>query len=339
MQHTESRERSAEVLRAALALMGQHDAAFNPLAFAVFYEHVAGINARLSQAIEASLRTEPRLGDATIARLYREHVNDRDEAALQQASGQLERLMSGMVDRAALTGERASLFGQTLGSLKEAPRTQASPGLEPAINRALDGTTEMKQLAAELQRQLEAGGQEIERLRNDLSRARDEALFDALTRGLNRRGFDQKRAEMLARVPAAGRSHGLVMFDIGRFKAVNDTYGHVMGDRVLQAVAEVLRASLSDPSQCVARYGGEEFAMLLPDCDRVVALPLAETSRVRVKALRVRDRRTQNVMLTVTLSAGVAFLQPGEDAQRLTMRADQALYAAKQAGRDRVKSA
>lgn len=88
MRYTESRERSAEVLRAALALMGQHDAAFNPLAFAVFYEHVAGINARLSQAIQACLRTEPRLGDATIARLYRDHVNDIDEAALQQASGQ-----------------------------------------------------------------------------------------------------------------------------------------------------------------------------------------------------------------------------------------------------------
>jgi diguanylate cyclase len=126
------------------------------------------------------------------------------------------------------------------------------------------------------------------------------------------------------------------MLDIDRFKAVNDTYGHVMGDRVLQAVGEVLRRCVSDRLHSVARYGGEEFALLLPHSEAAVAMALAETCRLGVKALKIRDRRTQSTMLTVTISAGVACHGAGEAAVSLTSRADEALYEAKQAGRDRV---
>jgi diguanylate cyclase len=98
----------------------------------------------------------------------------------------------------------------------------------------------------------------------------------------------------------------------------------------------VLRGCITDSAHCVARYGGEEFAFLLPHCAPGLAQALAEVGRQRVKALKVRDRRTQSVVLTVTISAGVASMQPGDDAQTLVARADEALYAAKEEGRDRV---
>jgi diguanylate cyclase len=336
MRYTQSKEQSAEVLRLALGLMGQHDAAFNPLTFTVWYEHASGINSRLSHSIEECLRAEPRLGDTTIARLYREHVSEIDESAIELARGRLDQVMTGMAESAARTGDRAGVFGAALGSLKQALHGKAVHDLQADISRVLEGTTEMKDSAAALQRQVAASRLEIEQLRDDLSRARDEALVDPLTRIVNRKGFDQRIRGMLGEAPGPERSHWLVMLDIDRFKAVNDTYGHVMGDRVLQAVAEVLRGCITDSAHCVARYGGEEFAFLLPHCAPGLAQALAEVGRQRVKALKVRDRRTQSVVLTVTISAGVASMQPGDDAQTLVARADEALYAAKEAGRDRV---
>ena len=336
MRYTESKDQSAAILRVALGLMGQHDAALNPLTYAVWYEHAAGINGRLSRAIEECLRTEPRLSDATIARLHREHVAEPDARAVRHASGELERLISGMAESAGHTGDDAGQFGQTLGDLEEALQAAAGPALEPVISRALEGTATMRESAIALQRQVAAGQAEIERLRFELGRERDEALLDPLTRVLNRKGFDQRLEAMLALPPMPGASHGLVMLDIDRFKTVNDSYGHMMGDRVLQVVAEVLANCLVDPAHCVARYGGEEFALLLPRCAPEFPLALAQACRERVKALKVRDRRTQGVVLVVTISAGVATVRAGDDAQELIARADAALYAAKKAGRDRV---
>lgn len=336
MRYNDSRERSAELLRAALAQMGRHDAAFNPLTFAVWYEYTAGINPRLNEALDACLATEPRLGDETIGRLFREHVSEVDEAAMQRASGQLQRVMAGMAETAALTGDRAGAFGEQLDGLTQALGSQRDPRLSPILDQALAGTLEMRQSATALQQQVTASQREIKSLRDDLSRARDEALIDPLSRVLNRKGFDQRLQAMLDEAPAPGRSHCLLLLDIDRFKTVNDNHGHLMGDRVLQAVAEVLRACLTDPTHGVARYGGEEFGVVLPHSTLDEARTLAETIRGRVRDMKVRDRRTQQVVLTITVSCGVAALKPNDDASALVARADEALYAAKQAGRDRV---
>jgi diguanylate cyclase len=126
------------------------------------------------------------------------------------------------------------------------------------------------------------------------------------------------------------------MFDIDHFKNVNDLHGHVVGDRVIQAVATILRGSITDPAQSAARYGGEEFALLLPNTTPQRATELADAVRMRTKAMRLRDRRTHDVILTVTISGGVAELGPGDDALSLMARADAALYRSKAAGRDRV---
>ena len=338
MRYTQSKERSAELLRAALVLMGQHDAAFNPLTFAVWFEHAAGANARLSRAIEECLRSEPRLGDDTIARLYRDHVSEVNEAAMQRASRELQQVIAGMAESAARTGERAGTFGQQLSGLTQALRASETAGLGTVLSQTLAETAEMTDSVAALQQRVIASRQEIQRLSEDLSRARDEVLFDALTRILNRKGFDQKLQAMLDQAAGPGRSNCLVMLDIDHFKAVNDTYGHVMGDRVLQAVGEALGGCITEPTHCAARYGGEEFAILLPLCSRDDAVALAQTCRERVKALRVPDRRSRDVVLAVTISAGVTCVQPDDDAQSLIARADKALYAAKNAGRDRVNS-
>jgi len=157
-----------------------------------------------------------------------------------------------------------------------------------------------------------------------------------LTGVLNRKGFEMRLDALLAEPIADGESHCLVMLDIDHFKKVNDTHGHVMGDRVIKGLGEILRVSVQNPLHGAARYGGEEFAIVLPRCSLIEGAKIAETVRIRTKAMKVRNRATQDVLFTVTSSGGVAALQPGEDAAALIARADAALYASKHGGRDRV---
>jgi diguanylate cyclase len=193
----------------------------------------------------------------------------------------------------------------------------------------------MLQSAQALQAQIHNSRLEIEVLQSDLSRARNEAMLDPLTLILNRKGFDQALGEILKR--SAEGTHCLVMMDIDHFKTVNDSHGHVMGDRVIQAVGEVLRSIVSEQSRfSVARFGGDEFAMLLPNTRLHLAANLADGIRTRIKDLKIRNRRTQDVILTITVSMGLTCVTPDDDNTTLLERADSALYKSKQAGRDRV---
>lgn len=175
---------------------------------------------------------------------------------------------------------------------------------------------------------------ELDRLRREHAEAREHARRDSLTAGYNRRYLDER---LLALLDAPFRSGALgvsvAIIDADHFKAVNDTYGHLFGDRVLQRLVTLLDTDLPDGAFC-ARYGGEEFAIVLPDRDLAAAVALCETARDRV------DRHPWAELdpgLRVTVSAGVAHTagQPPE-VERVVGAADVLLYAAKDAGRNAV---
>lgn len=337
MKYRESKERSAELLRLVLATMAQHDAAYNPVTFTVCYEHVAGLNNRLSVALAEAIAHKPRLSDEEVRQLYAAHVADVDTQVMQRISGELQRMMSGMAESASRTGNQADVYSAELQGLSAALSAPDGQSLSPVVDQVIASTAQMKEATQALEREVKQNQHEIHRLKDELTRTRDDSLKDALTGVLNRKGFDQKLAAMLAQPVSEGRTHGLVMLDIDHFKAVNDTHGHVMGDRVLQALGEVLRLLLANEAGCtVARYGGEEFAIMMPDTDLTQCLNLAERVRSHTRAMKIRDRRTKEVVLTVTISGGVAVMHEGDDAHALIARADGALYQSKQAGRDRI---
>jgi diguanylate cyclase (GGDEF)-like protein len=183
-----------------------------------------------------------------------------------------------------------------------------------------------RQLEARVQErtaELSAANRQLEQL----------AVTDALTGVLNRRAlFNMMRREM-AREQRHHLMLAVLVFDIDHFKAVNDRYGHLAGDAVLQRVAEVTRRVIRH-WDAIARYGGEEFVVVATETDRASALELAE--RVR-RALRSTDIALDQGVLRVTASVGVAMLHPDDtEPEQLIRRADQAMYAAKAAGRDRV---
>ena len=337
MKYRESKERSAELLRLVLATMAQHDAAYNPVTFTVCYEHVSGSNSRLSAAIAEAIGHKPRLGDEDMRQLYATYVADLDTQVMQRISGELQRMMSGMAESASRTGSQADVFSAELQGLSVALSKPDGSLLSPVVHQVIASTAQMKEATQALEKEVKQSQQEIHRLKDELTRTRDDSLKDALTGVLNRKGFDQKLSDMLAQPLSEGRTHGLVMLDIDHFKSVNDTHGHVMGDRVLQALGEVLRMLVATEKGCtVARYGGEEFAIMMPDTDLAQCMNLAESVRTHTRAMKIRDRRTKEVVLTVTISGGVAVMHEGDDAHALIARADGALYQSKQAGRDRI---
>jgi diguanylate cyclase (GGDEF)-like protein len=162
-----------------------------------------------------------------------------------------------------------------------------------------------------------------------LARLADEARTDPLTGLLNRRGFDEHAERELGHAARERQSIALAIFDIDHFKAINDRWGHVIGDRVLVYLARVLEAE-SRRIDIAARLGGEEFAVLMPGCDQAGAEAFAE--RVR-RALAATD---DPELPAARVSAGItATVAPG-DVRSMLERVDHALYAAKRGGRDRT---
>ncbi|MBR0754592.1 sensor domain-containing diguanylate cyclase [Bradyrhizobium jicamae] len=164
------------------------------------------------------------------------------------------------------------------------------------------------------------------------------ASSDGLTGLANRRSFDQALTLEWARAQRTRSPLSLLLIDVDHFKLYNDLHGHQKGDDCLRAVAATMGASLR-PADVAARYGGEEFAILMPDTTHDIALHAAERLREAVCNLRVAHGAAR-AGKHVTLSLGVATEVPMDEmnSDNLVTRADQALYAAKHSGRDRVLS-
>ena len=187
----------------------------------------------------------------------------------------------------------------------------------------------------EKNRELEQANAELEAQRRELDAL---SRTDALTGAANRRSFDEALQAELQRAARQQTPVALLMLDVDHFKRLNDAYGHPFGDQVLRAIAATAKVSLRQ-IDLFARYGGEEFAALLPDTQLTEARLVAERLRSAIAALRLNfthaDGRQEQVRCTASIGMGIWTGDP-QGAEALFAEADQHLYAAKQAGRNRV---
>lgn len=186
-------------------------------------------------------------------------------------------------------------------------------------------------IGSEIER--EEAHKELERQQNEVLAANLKleqlATIDPLTEAKNRRAFNDKLEEEWSRATRYGTPLSLVLFDVDKFKSYNDTYGHPAGDGVLKLVALTMMAAVRT-TDFFARYGGEEFALILPNTDTSGAIILAERLRARIEGAPWKER-------PVTASFGVSTLyEDMKKPENLTKAADEALYASKERGRNRV---
>jgi diguanylate cyclase (GGDEF)-like protein len=192
-----------------------------------------------------------------------------------------------------------------------------------AALRAYETVSNLSRLTVELEKRVAARTAELEKL----------AMIDALTGVANRRHFEIRAAVEVEEARRYGRALGVVMMDIDHFKRINDCYGHATGDFVLKQVVDAATLHRR-PGELFARTGGEEFALLLPGNDCKNSLAVAEQIREAVAAANIE---VGGLRIPVTLSLGVcALADEDEDIGPVMSRADQALYAAKAAGRNRA---
>ncbi len=163
-----------------------------------------------------------------------------------------------------------------------------------------------------------------------LRQAERNAHTDALTGLGNRHWMHVMFEREVTRAQHTEKALCLMMIDVDNFKVFNDQYGHIAGDRVLVAVGDTLREYLR-PTDLTARFGGDEFAVLLPDLTLEQARQTAERIREHISALS-----PASLTPAITISVGIAALVSGEDVAALVQRADAAMYAAKERGRNRV---
>lgn len=334
MKYEDSIEQSAELLRKALPLMSRQTAGLHPVSYAIWYDYVSNRNPDLRQAIDEVMARSGTLDETATRHLFDRHVADFDADTAARVTEGFQRVLGHMATSAAQAGTDTARFGETLGRLSTA--LDQGDGHADAVAEALAETRTMQGNMKALQDRFDDSQKQIMALREEVRKAREESLLDALTGLANRRAFDQRLAACLASAVAGGESAPcLLVGDIDHFKKINDTWGHPFGDQVIKAVAAVLKA-LAPQGAMPARVGGEEFAVLLPESALPDAQTLAELVRQRISAARIRRHGADETLARVTLSLGVTRHKAGESPTDFFQRADQALYTSKSGGRDRV---
>jgi diguanylate cyclase len=333
MRYKETREQSAELLRMVLALMARHSAGFHPLSYSVWYEYAAAFNPALRAAVDARLLQTSVLTDRDIEVLFDAHVALRDIESSARMRMQIARMIDHVDGVAVEAGQDVQQYGNELEGYRERLRDDiGKENLGQVVESLIGDTTRVRVKTGIYHEHLMKSSAEVERLRGELELVQGLALTDPMTGLLNRRGFDYQMQRI-----GHGSLQGctLLIVDIDHFKAINDAHGHLLGDKVIVAVANVLRACVGERGP-IARIGGEEFAVLLSHTSSAGGVELAERIRAAVEQGKIRRGDTEESIGNVTVSLGVATSGDNDQFEAVIARADRALYQSKTAGRNRV---
>lgn len=320
-----------------LDLMRLHGVAPTSQNYEIWLTYRLGRHGELREALDARIGSGGVFTPDFNAEIYERFFTGAGASAQILLAGEkIARDLNEVVSFLKQAEEKSGDYGKRL----ETAATDLNRGLAPDQIRqivsslaaaTLDMANHNQRLTSELQRSTG----EIDALRTSLESVRMESLTDSLTGLSNRRMFDETLRMRIDEARAQRSELCLVLCDIDHFKRFNDTWGHHTGDQILRFLASAMQAH-SRPDYLVARYGGEEFAMILPRVPARAAAQLAETVRSAIQAKRLRRRSTNEDLGQVTVSIGIARLQPGDTPQGLIERADACLYASKRNGRNQV---
>ena len=260
-----------------------------------------------------------------------------------EAQQQMRQMLAMFIERLAMMTEATSVHhGRMEESARLIEQAKSMEEIAPVLQNVVTNTRGMadaiKHTHDELRamrEKVQATEAEIAKLHEELDSMSAQARHDTLTGALNRKGLDEALARELAEVRRKELPLCMSLLDIDNFKKLNDSKGHAVGDAALTHLATVTRESMR-PQDTLARYGGEEFVILMPDT------PLEQGVEAMMRLQRELTKRfflAGNEKIVITFSAGVAQLAPGEQAPAAIARADQAMYLAKRAGKNRVVGA
>jgi diguanylate cyclase len=327
--------RDVNILKTLLPLMSRHAAGYHPISYSVWYEYSKGERPSLRHSIDAELKSQGRLTPALTYSLYSKHLVEPAEQALISARAGLMALMEQVQAAVHESGASTAEFDKQLVEFRR--NIKSARSLQDLEAQVAAMVTETHRVSAQVQNftlQLEQSRGEVKRLTDELDRLREDALIDALSGLMNRRGLDREFGRLLSDGAPDG-PFSVIKFDIDNFRKVNETYGHPLGDAVIASVGRLIRDCLGQVG-FAARYSGEQFLVALPQQPIAKASEVADAIRVRVEKGKIRRRQTDEPIDGITISAGVAEWRNGDSMDSIVDRADHALRASKDGGRNRV---
>ena len=318
--------------------LDHHGIVATPIAYAIAFDYVARRSPALRKELNQQLMRGGKIDEQTLNRLFEEYFLDDRESGLENQLANIHSLLYRALQGMAEAGKGICEFSDLLQNELEELRSDPSPEtLTGIVSRLSSATEKAIESNRRLREQMAQAEEESAQLRRELLKTRQQADTDGLTGLLVRRAFDSALDEHIRPEATDKPRPSLLLLDIDHFKRINDNFGHPLGDEVIRSVAATIRKQVRG-TDIAARYGGEEFAVLLPETDLAGALTVASTVHKSIERMVLVRKGTRERLPSITVSVGVASLQPGDSAEDLVARADRCLYAAKRAGRNRVLS-
>ena len=339
MKYPETYEFAADVATKAIGHMKKLEIPWNPRNFMIWYEYVSNRNADLKRTVDEIVSEKQGVTTDQLEEIYSSFFDPPDiDGQNHEWSERIEEAAERILKVVTNVGEGTESYGQALksfsGSLTDAASTD---DIKALITGILSETKTMDAHVAALQAQVASSSEEIAALKQNLESARRDALTDGLTGVANRKCFDDTLSRAIEEANETGAPLSLIMLDLDHFKSFNDTHGHQVGDQVLKLLGRTLVQCVKG-QDTAARYGGEEFSVILPNTALGGASSVADTIRASVAAKKLVKKGTDDEIGSISVSAGVTEYAQGETAAELIQRADDALYKAKELGRNRVIS-
>ncbi len=291
-------------------------------ALALEVERMVGLGEPITEAVS----------DALGARFIAKHKIDNE---IEHTGVELSQQLVGVSQAIQQAQQTSADYGLTLADATVEIEQGGGGDLKKLVKRLTEATDRVAQQNAALEERLNDSNRRVESLQQNLNVVRRDSMTDALTNLANRKAFDEGLAAAVAQADEAGQPLTLCIVDIDHFKRFNDTWGHQTGDQVIRYVASVI-GRLGAAPRLAARYGGEEFAVVLPGDPTEAAAAMLDAMRLEIASRALKRRSTNEDLGAVTVSVGVAGYRVGESPISLIERADEALYASKRAGRNRV---
>ncbi|HEX4413661.1 MAG TPA: GGDEF domain-containing protein [Lacipirellulaceae bacterium] len=257
---------------------------------------------------------------------HRPGAAPRREDDMRQASAIAKRLQT-------LANEMVSVVGEHCTELEQASnllRAEGSPTGDTIADLVMNVVGNIVHSNQGLQSKLDTAESRLQEQAVEIEAHISRSLTDPLTGLPNRREFNERLEERMSAWKRRRESFSLLLLDVDHFKKLNDVYGHLVGDQVLATLGNALRTAIRR-EDAVARYGGEEFAVLLPNTSLDQAILVVRKVREVAGQIAVTHNEQR---IAITMSGGLATIQPNEQVESLIQRADAALYAAKSAGRN-----
>ncbi len=317
--------------------MAAHSVAPTAHNYAVFTAYVADSNPELCSELQTHVDAGGPINPDALDELYdRFFTFKRIQDAVMDVGGAMSRELGAVVKTLEAAERDTAAYGEALaGASGKLDDTTDSAGIKQMIEGLVAATARMQRRSRELESRLQETSQEVDQLRNNLEKVREEAMTDALTGIANRKRFDESMRKARREAELKGEPFSLIMCDIDHFKRFNDTWGHQTGDQIIRFVAACL-SRFSKEGHVVARYGGEEFAVVLPGSGVEDASLIAEKVRSTVESKRLLRKATNEDLGNITVSLGVSQFRSGESVECLIERCDTNLYKSKQNGRNKM---